>query len=94
MRYLGNYVQLNDRLMDKICELQEELDAKGTAEHQNSFQEEYSIMNTDFSEVEEQIKEYRASLKTYQQQVQADTRDKNAVISQLNDDVVALRREL
>ncbi len=94
MPYLGNYVQLNDRLMEKICELQEELDAKASTDHQNSFQEEYSIMNTDFSEVEEQIKEYRTSLNAYQQQVQADMRDKNTSIAQLSEDVAALRREL
>ena len=51
-------------------------------------------MNTDFSEVEEQIKEYRTSLNAYQQQVQADMRDKNTSIAQLSEDVAALRREL
>jgi predicted RNase H-like nuclease (RuvC/YqgF family) len=85
-------VQLNDKLMDKICALQEELDTKNANEYQSSFQEEYSIMNTDFSEIEEQIKEYRTSLSAYQQQVQAEIRDKNKVIDQLNEEVAALKR--
>lgn len=85
-------MQLNDKLMDKICALQEELDTKNANEYQSSFQEEYSIMNTDFSEIEEQIKEYRTSLSAYQQQVQAEIRDKNKVIDQLNEEVAALKR--
>lgn len=85
-------MQLNDKLMDKICALQEELDAKNANEHQSSFQEEYSVMNTDFSEIEEQIKEYRSSLTAYQQQVQADIRDKNKAIDQLNEEVADLKR--
>ena len=78
--------------MGKICALQEELDAKNTNEHQSSFQEEYSIMNTEFSEIEEQIKEYRTSLTAYQQQVQTDSREKNALIAQLNEEVTTLKR--
>jgi capsule polysaccharide export protein KpsE/RkpR len=88
----GSYVQLNDKLMDKICALQEEIDTKSANEHQGSFQEEYSIMNNDFTEIEEQIKEYRTSLTAYQQQVQAEMRDKNTLIAQLNEDVAALKR--
>lgn len=42
--------------MDKVCELQEELETKNNAELHNSFHEDYSIMNTDFNEIEEHIK--------------------------------------
>ncbi len=57
--------------MDKICDLQEELDLAHSQPQQHSFHEEYSIMNSDFNYIEEQIKEYRNELAAYQQQVQA-----------------------
>lgn len=63
---------------------------KNGAEHQSSFQEEYSVMNTDFNEIEEQIKEYKTSLTAYQQQVQAELLQKSEAISKLNEEVGAL----
>ena len=81
----------NERLLLRIEELEDQLQEKQNTS-QVSFNQEYSLMQLDFSDIEDMISTYKQELADYQQTVNTQTKQKNQIITQLTQEVDTFKR--
>ena len=81
----------NEKLIGRIEELEEEMEQEREGREEHGFNEEYSLLQIDFGDVEDMIREYKRELEGYQGTVSGQLQEKNRIIVELqgrNDELV------